>query len=761
MPRRQNDGKRRYSCLKWVGDFHTLSLSGIRFFILLFLLFILVSCSVTRHVPKDEEVLSRVHIEVDGHPNTNNSLRMAVAQNAYHRTFGFLPLSTWIWHNDSINAWQRFRRKSGTPPPIYDEALAVRTDNSMQRVLVNQGYLGAKVWHTTEVHDRKVSLTYHVDRGRPHRIRKVTYMVEDPLLEPIVAEIAPNGSLQRGERLDRTQLEAERTRLTSEMRNLGFYDFNKENISFVADTMPDDKRVDLTMMVEGIHNRYTIRHVEFIPDFDLATGQRSGNANYLRHKILTENCYIQPGDLYSEEAVRKTYSAFSRLHILKYVNIRLEPTDKPDELNCTVYLSPQNPQALQFELDGTNTSGDLGFAASLTYQHRNLFRGSEAYSATIKGGYESLSGDLSGLVNDNYTEYSFDNQIDFPRFLFPFISPEKRRSFTATTAVKAGYSYQSRPEYTRIITNAGYSYKWSTPRANLHHTLDVLDLSYVYLPKRSERFLQMLGNAGPLSYSSYTSHLILSSSYNIYAGNGRSMMNMAQNTARDLWSLRFTPEVAGNILDVLSSVAHFQKVDGRYNIFNLPFEQYARADADFSYSRYLTDRSRLAFHLAGGLAVPFGNSTVMPFEKRYYSGGANSVRGWNVRALGPGIYRSDNTTNDYFNQCGDVRLDASVELRSRLFWKFEFATFVDAGNVWTLHPDDAQPGGAFSSDFYREIAASWGLGLRLVTDFVVLRLDMGVKAYDPSLGKGADSWVISEPHKSRNRTIHFAVGYPF
>lgn len=744
-----------------LGNRSLLSREG-RGWVCLVLLILLSSCSVTRHVPQDQEVLSRVRIEVDGHPNTNNSLRMAVAQNAYHRTFGFLPLSTWIWHNDTISAWHRFRRKTGTQPPIYDEALAVRTDNAMHRALTNQGFLDAKVWHTVDSHDRKVQVTYHVERGRAHRIRSVAYMIEDPLLEPIVLELAPKGALVKGERLDRSVLEAERTRLTSEMRNLGFYDFNKENISFVADTMANDKRADLTMMVDGIHNRYTIRKVEFIPDFDLATGLRTGNANYLRPSILAENCYIQPGALYSEEAVRKTYSAFSRLHILKYVNIRLEPTNKPDELDCTVYLSPQNPQALQFELDGTNTSGDLGFAASLTYQHRNLFRGSEAYRATVKGGYESLSGDLSGLVNDNYTEYSFENQIDFPRFLFPFITEERRRSFTATTAVKAGYSYQSRPEYTRIITNAGYSYQWNTPRTKLHHTLDVVDLSYVYLPKRSERFLEILANAGPLSYSSYTSHLIMASAYNLFAGNGRSMMNASQNTARDLWSLRFSPEIAGNILQAVSSSAGFKKQDGRYQIFNLPFEQYARADVDFSYSRYLTDRSRLAFHLAGGLAVPFGNSTVMPFEKRYYSGGANSVRGWNVRALGPGIYRSSaNSANDYFNQCGDVRLDASVELRSRLFWKFEFATFLDAGNVWTLEPDEAQPGGAFSSDFYREIAASWGLGLRLVTDFVVLRLDMGIKAYDPSLGTGHDSWVISEPHKSRNRTIHFAVGYPF
>ena len=731
-----------------------------QFFIFISSFLIVVGCSVTRHIDEPGEVLSRVHIEVDGHPSNSAELQMAVAQKAYHRTFGFLPVSAWIWHNDTISAWHRFRARLGTQPPVFDEELAFRTDRAMRLALVNQGYLEAKVDHYVTGRRRKVSVTYSVDRGRPHRIRRVACLVEDPLLEPLILDDQKRNALQRGERLDRSRLEAERTRITSQLRNQGFYDFNKDNISFIADTVQGDKRVDLTMVVAGIHNRYTIRSVGFIPDFDLATGQRSGNPDYLRPSILAENCYIRPGDYYSEEAVRRTYRALSRLHILKYVNVRLEPTDQPDELTCTICLSPQNPQAIQFELDGTNTSGDLGFAASLTYQHRNLFRGSEAYSATLKGGYESLSGDLTGLVNDNYTEYSFDNQIDFPRFLFPFMNAERRREFSATTAVKAGYSYQSIPDYTRIVTNAGFVYKWYSASGSLYHNLDVIDLSYVYLPETSEKFQAALSKIGANSYSSYTSHLIFSSAYNLYAGRGRSMLNTAQHTAANLWSLRISPEIAGNLLHAIAPVAHFRRENGQYQIFNLPYEQYARCDCDWACSRYLTDRSRLAFHLAGGVAVPYGNSSRMPFEKRYYSGGANSVRGWSVRTLGPGRFKCDDGT-DYFNQCGDVRLDASAELRSRLFWKFEFAAFVDAGNVWTIRSYDSQPGGVFSSGFYREIALAWGLGLRLVTDFVVLRLDWGFKAYDPSRGDSYGQWVVGRPLEGQNNTFHFAVGYPF
>lgn len=729
---------------------------------LLSLFLVVTGCRVTRHVPAHQEVLSRVYIEVDGAPSNNNTLRMAVAQNAYHRTFGFLPVSTWIWHNDTVRAWHRLRGKIGTEPPVYSEEQTFRTERSMRRALINQGYLNAQVTHRLKRKHRKVELTYVADRGEPHRIAQLKYVIEDPLLEPIIlGETRSASELKIGQRLDRSKLEAERTRLTSLLRNRGFYDFNKEDVSFLADTLARSHEVDLTMTIDGIHNKYTIASVKFVPNFDLVTGGVTGSSTYLRNSILIENCYIRPGQLYSEQDVRKTYSAFSRLHILKYVNVRLDPTDKPDELACTVYLSPQNPHAIQFELDGTNTSGDLGFAAALTYQHRNLFRCSEALTVSAKGGYESLSGDLTGLVNDNYTEYSGEAQIDFPRFLFPFISPERRRGITANTAVKAGYSKQSRPEYTRIITNAGLSYKWTSRERSWYHNLDVLDLSYVYLPKRSEAFLKIIQNAGPISYSSYTSHLIMSAGYSLYAGNSRNMQNTAAASARNLWSLRLNPEIAGNLLNAVAVAADFRKEGGQYQIFDLPYEQYTRFDADWAFSRYLTDRSRLAFHLAGGVAVPYGNSDVMPFEKRYYSGGANSVRGWSVRTLGPGRYAGKDSSVDYFNQCGDVRFDASMELRSRLFWKFEFAAFVDAGNVWTLKEYDSQPGGAIGKDFYREIAASWGLGLRLVTDFVILRLDLGVKAYDPTEGTGRQSWVLDHPLSNHNRTFHFAVGYPF
>lgn len=746
------------------------------FMVLLFIL--VVSCNVTSHIPVDKDVVSRVHIMVDGQPSNSNALKMTIQQKPYHRTFGFLPVASWIWHDDTSKGFNRWRNKVGTEPVVYDEEKTLSTERAMSRTLTAQGYLYNKVSHSVQRKNRKATVTYIIDRGLPKRLASVKYIIEDSLLNSLIINSRDESKVHVNALLDRNRLEDERNRLTSLLRDNGYWDFNKDNISFIADTLQGNSDVDLTVLVNGLHDQYTINSVHFVTNFDILINntdenttnyrdldngyflQYEGENCYLKDNTLLDNCRIIPGERYAEVSVRETYSSFSRLHLLKYINIRLEPIEDK-KLDVYINMSPQNPKSIQFELDGTNTSGDLGFAGALSYQHRNLLRGSETYSLSLKGGYESLTGNVAGLVNNNYSEYAIENSLDIPKFMFPFLTEEYKRNKHASTAFKAFFSYQTRPEYTRFISTVGYSYKWqNTPRQR--HTFNVIDLSYVYLPKRSDSFIEIIEQAGPISYSSYSSHLIMAMGYNLYLTNGSSQ-NQVTNSTRDIWSLRVNTEIAGNLLWALSKLANLKKDEnGDYNVFGLPFEQYARMDMDWSYSKYLTDRSRLAYHLAGGIAVPYGNSKTVPFEKRYYAGGANSVRGWSVRTLGPGRFQNtkDNTRLDYFNQCGDIRFDASVELRSKLFWKIEFATFLDAGNVWTLKDYNSQPGGKITEDFYKQIAAATGIGFRMITDFVVLRLDMGIKAYNPYY-EGKEAWTIRKPFKSENRAIHFAVGYPF
>ncbi len=740
------------------------------------------SCRVTRHIEQDQAVVSRVEVRIDGQPTSNSDLKMAMAQRPYHRTFGFLPMGAWMWHPDTTTVWHKMRGRLGTDPAIYSEEAAQRTDKAMQHVMRRMGYLDATVSHRVYVEDQKARVIYYIESNRPRKLASIRYQVADTALLSVIEKDVSHQLLQKGQLLDQNRMESERQRITTLMRECGYWDFNKENVSFVADTLKGSEEVDLTLRVDGSHRQWRFRRVHFLANFNVlsqdgadSTVQHfreldrpgfdltyTGDECYLRDRVLIRSCDVIPGKLYSESAIRSTYALLSRLHILRYVNMRVEPVAGAEgELDCFIYLTPQSNHSVQFELDGTNTAGDLGFALALSYQHRNLLRGSETFTSRLKGSYEALSGNVENLVNKNYSEYSAELGLEMPRFIFPFLSEETRRRSRASTQITASFSHQSRPEYTRIISQGGYGYKWTSRHAQ--HLWDILNISYVYLPEQSETFQQLIENLGPISYSSYSSHFIVGMNYTLYLGNTTLTTGRQQNTRRTLWSLRFNPEISGNTLSLISKLTNAQKEDGRYPFLKQPYEQYARLDVDWGCSKYLSDRSRLAFRAGGGVAVPYGNSEVMPFEKRYYSGGANSVRGWSVRELGPGRYSgSHNGTSmfNYFNQCGDVRLDASMELRTHLFWKFESALFIDGGNVWTVKEYDNQQGGKITKDFYKQIAASWGLGLRVVTDFVILRLDWGFKAHDPS-ADADEEWAVRHPFRTNHNTLHFAVGYPF
>lgn len=721
--------------------------------LLLLLCATVTSCCVARYADDGRPVVSRVEMLMDDEPVKDAKLDQALRQRPYRRTFGFLPVATWIWHPDTTTWWHKMRNRLGTAPTLYDEEEARRTDHALQLVMEQSGFLDAKVSHRMTARRGKASVTYDIRSGRQRFVSALAYTAADTAIQRLVDADMQSRLLGIGQYLDQQLMESERQRLTSLLRDHGYWDFDRDRVSYLADTLAGSSEVELTCVLSGQHRPWHIRQVRW-----------QGDHSCLRDRVLERNSFVQPGMLYSDRAIRNTTASLSRLHIFRYVNVRVEPVPDEDHmLDCIIDLSPQQAHSIQLEADGTNTAGDLGVAVGAIYQHRNAFRGSEAFTTHLKGSYEALSGNLDDLVNNHYKELSAQFSLDFPQFLFPFISDDTRRRSRATTQIKAGYSTQSRPEYSRNMLQGSVAYKWNSPSGKARHLLDVLNLSYVHLPEQSETFKELIQNMGPLIYSSYTSHFIMSLDYNLYMGNNPRTTGRELHTTRDLWSLRINPEIAGNALSAFCHAAGIEKKGDerhRYQIVGQPFEQYVRFDIDWSYSHYLTDRSRLAMHAAGGLAMPYGNSEVMPFEKRYYSGGANSVRGWSVRELGPGTFASGDSRYNYFNQCGDVRLDASVELRTRLFWKLESALFLDAGNVWTIQEYENQKGGQFTSDFYRQIASSWGVGLRMITDLVVLRLDWGFKAFDPS-SDADEAWALPHPFRRNHNTFHFAVGYPF
>lgn len=328
----------------------------------------------------------------------------------------------------------------------------------------------------------------------------------------------------------------------------------------------------------------------------------------------------------------------------------------------------------------------------------------------------------------------------------------------ASTEAKISYNIQKRPEYTRAILSGGWNYIWQDPGNTLaSHTFKLVDLNYVYLPSLDADFYASMPDY--IILYNYTDHFILSTGYTYSFSNYN-----PQNRMRNTHSLRASVEFAGNLLNAFSHITASKKNDdGLYELFGTEYAQFVKFDFDFSKGIVLDERNKLAFHVGVGLGFAYGNSEYLPFERVYFSGGANSVRGWSVRRLGPGSMTVTDSTS-FALQSGDIRLDLNLEYRTKLFWKFELAAYVDAGNVWTRNrggtSSELKDGDFDFSRFYKEIALSYGLGLRLDFDFFLLRLDTGFKAYDPQ-ERGSRRWAITHPNFHDNFALHFAVGYPF
>jgi outer membrane protein assembly factor BamA len=474
----------------------------------------------------------------------------------------------------------------------------------------------------------------------------------------------------------------------------------------------------------------------------------------LRPGVLQRSTYVAPGMLYNQRTIEQTYSALSSLRALRHVNIRYDEFEENDtlKLNVSILTSPAKTQGFGVEIEGTNSAGDLGFASSLNYQHRNLFKGSELFSAKIKGAYESLSIDEAG--QGNYWEFAGETSIVFPSFIFPTGQAFKDK-VRATTELKISYNQQRRPEYQRAILSGGWSYRWQNPANQyIRHIFKLVDVNYVFLPFIDKKFIETLPET--IALYNYSDLFIAGSGYT-YSFNNYDPIVRGRNT----YSFRITFESAGNILYSLSNLFNAPKTNGRYQLFGINYSQYVKGDIDFARSLRIDNRNSIAFHLGGGVGYPYGNTKEMPFERRYFAGGANSNRGWSIRSLGPGSMPiSENSTFVY--RVGDVRLDANIEYRSKLFWRFEMAAYIDAGNVWTIRPYAYQPNGNFDfSRFYKEIAMSYGLGLRLDFDYFLVRLDTGMKAYNPQV-EGNKKWAVLHPLNIKdNFAWHFAVGYPF
>lgn len=702
------------------------------------ILLLTTACSTGKYVQEGEYILDKVAVVSD--------------QSDYNAS----PLSQYVRQKEKPKLFSLFRNPFSRKPVIYDTLQARLSCQDLMTAMQNEGYMNADVSLNTETKGKKLKVTYLLHPGQPFLIGKVNYDIQDEGVQQLLhLDQTDNQQIKPGMRFTVETLDNERKRIAGLLSDNGYFRFNKDFIHFTADTVMGRKDIALTLQLrkykpnnnspEVDHTRYLIRDVLF--------QSNDSDRIHLRKQVLLNATAIKAGRPYDASALQRTYNNFARLQAVKYTNIKFAEVPDTNLLDCHIQISTNKPSTISFQPEGTNTAGDLGAAASITYTNRNLFHGSEQLSIEFRGAYEAITG-LEGYQDQNYTEFSVETKLVFPRFLAPFLSKSFRRRQTASSEWAVSWDFQNRPEFHRRVFSSAWRYRWSEPKHHLNYRFDLLDLNYVYMPWISSTFkrdyLDNAENRNAILRYNYEDIFIMKAGFTVSYTDG-------------VDAVRANFESAGNLLNGVSKGFGFKtNSQGQHTLFNIAYAQYVKFDFDYTHLFQFDKRNALALHAGLGVAYPYGNSTVLPFEKRYFSGGANSVRGWSVRELGPGKFKGTDGRIDFINQTGDVKLDLNAEYRSSLFWKLQGALFIDAGNIWTLRNYAEQPGGQFKfTEFYKQIAASYGMGLRLNFDYFILRFDVGMKAINPAYESEKEHWSIFHPKLSRDFDFHFAVGLPF
>ena len=711
------------------------------------------SCSTTRVLQDGDYRLARNKVYITNDKEFSpNTLEPYLKQKPNPALLlGWNPfLYVYNWSNGNGKAWDKLVQSIGVEPVVYDSDMVEASVANMMDRLTYLGYYGSTIESKVDVKKKNVSVTYNVTLGKRLPIRDIEIILpeEGTFADDFLADTA-DMTVKVGDYLSEDLLEKETVRASAAVRNMGYYEFSKNNFFFEADTLTNPGSAILKMTINGYTRNET-------PDRDRPINKFKFNEvtiSYpqtlkIREKILKELNTIKPGETYSTDVVNNTYSRLSSLRMFSSVNIGMTPIDS-NQIDCHINLSQSKLQGFKVNLEAsTNSTGLFGISPQLSYYHKNIFHGGEWLNLGFMGNFQFKFKDA---VRSN--EFGVSAGLSFPRFLgLPY---RHFKGAIPRTDINVSYNYQNRPEYTRNIISTSYGYNGNVNNRIFYQVYPV-QLNVVRLFDLDEGFYMDLAN-DPFLKNAYQNHFDLGSGGTIYYTTDPETIPKST-----YFYTRLQLDIAGNLLSAFKGVMKKDE-NGAGMIWNTPYSQFVRAEATVG-KTWIWGRNSgqaLATRFVAGAGHAYGNSNALPFEKHFYAGGANSLRGWQARTVGPGTSPRD-TSFVIPNQTGDMRLEANIEYRFDIVWKLEGAVFADAGNVWTLKTKDmtTEDGSMFRWNTLGEsIAANWGLGIRLNLDFLLLRLDAGFKVHDPAR---TNKWVGPDQWFKRNGyALHFVVGYPF
>lgn len=696
-----------------------------------------------------------------------------------------------------------FSQKVGEPPVLYtfnDEHINKR---KIRVLLKNKGYYKPiiKVNSTSrKKNPKKITVNYKIIPGEAYLINKIEYSIEDPLIEKDVLADTAGAKIKKGSRLDTKLIESERKRISDQLRNKGYYKFSKDFIFFSVDTIGKNRLSDLVINIKNplpenkdssFHKKYKIRNVYIYPRFKPKEALVNKDNYYLKNdtiifyskkglkyniiyndiprinpKSLIRGLYIAPGKYYHTKDMIASYKYLASLQIIQIakidfidVQVQSEENDSIGYIDCEIRLTQDMLQSNTVAAEMTNTSGNLGIAVNNNYKHLNIFRNTEVLNLKLnfalkritKNSEDSSYTETQGFFNSR--EYGGDLNIRFPRLVAPLPLKKFIKRSNPYTIVQVNYNFLERPDYTRSIAGISFGYNWNSTKT-ISHSFIPINGDLVKLHNSTEEFLEYIEKWKLEEV--YNDRLVFGSSYRF------TFNNQFVSQKRNFIFFSIYAKPAGNSLSLIMKMSDKEKEDGSYKFADNVFAQFIKTDFDLRYFRKLSrEKDILVFRIFAGIAYPYGNLEVIPINERYSSGGANGIRAWPIRTLGPGSYKSEDI---YPNQTSDIKLEANFEYRMKLFSILEGALFIDGGNIWAINDQDTREGAIFEfNDFYKEIAVGTGFGLRFDFDFLVIRFDFGRKILDPTRDIN-QRFILIRPDDMNITdvwSLNFGIGYPF
>lgn len=773
-------------------------------------LLLLSSCNVTRILGEDEYLLTSNKIEFSTkNPGISSSELYSIARPKPNKKFLGTARAKLYFYSRGVKGNQdgKFRtwlRESvGERPAVFDSASALNAAQEMVQYLNKTGYFYSDVKLSTHHHrKKKVQAIYTISPSLPYTIKEFEYVSEDSLIHRIISSSPQESRIRQGMIYNAFELDDERDRITRILLNNGYYYFSRDYVFFEVDSALGNRQMRLTIRIRPDqvpapgepwktiprdHKQYFIRDIYVRPSYDalapvpgsydttqLTISDPKGKhppSNYffltqgmikINPKTVAQSVFIRSGNPFRQNEVTKTRSRINELGLFNYSNIRFREVPLPDTANrglldCYIDLTRKKLHSFTIETEATNSGGRPGIGANFTYQNSNIFRGSEIFRLKVRAALEAqqIFGDeadySSTLPFFNTVETGFEASVIFPRFLVPVRQELFSRNFRPKTTLSFGLGYEDRPEYSRWVTNFSFGYDWKESETKRHQVFP-FDWSLVNIQTTPD-FQEVIDNEpnDRIKYQ-YTDNLIMAIRY-AFTYNTQDIRKI-----QDFFYFRGTFETAGNLLRTGNAIFGGGKDTlGNYILFGIPYAQYAKLDGDLRFFNVISRNNALAYRFYLGAGIPYGNGESLPLEKGFYGGGANGMRGWPYRLLGPGSYSNP---EDNFDRMGDIQLEFNLEYRFPVYQFIKSALFTDIGNIWLLQDEGTYTGGDFKFNrFYKELAIDVGLGLRLDFNFFILRVDFAIPIRDPSMPE-RERWVVNK-WQFEDFIINFGIGYPF